>query len=192
MKRGLIIMGMFLFLFSYLVYAENTTTINGSDISKKISDISRQNIELSQEVQDFAKFFFKSQDNLSFSEFVILSVIWILIFILIAFILPFIPFFENATARYVGAFTITCLVSISGGIYYGSSFLLGLSNIFNFFENKPARTFFSLLISSLIVLALVYGLRRLKSSMQKEKAESEGMKAGLGAKLLKIFGEHGR
>ena len=191
----LVFVALFLFILILInfVYAQIQEDIKKE--AKNISeDIKKKSAELletekaNQEIQKFAEFFFKVDKQITFSEFVIMAVLFFFVFLLLANVFPFMPFLNSGLGRWLGSLIVACLVAISGGIYYGAFWLFGLLASFSFLDKLgSAKTFVILVFIVIIAGILIYVLKLFKGKFEKEQAEIEGLEAGFGVRILRIF-----
>jgi len=177
------------------VHAQNTEDItkeakNISDELKKKSAEIIETEKATEEIQKFTEVFFRVDRTITFSEFVIMAVLFFFIFLLLSYIFPFMPFLNSGIGKWLGSLVVACLVAISGGIYYGAFWLFGLLDSIDFLVKLgPAKTFIILIFIVIIGVALIYVLKLFKGKFEKEQAEMEGMEAGFAVRILKVFKE---
>ncbi len=165
---------------------EKTSEKVSSELDSKTQEFLQQNIEIPPALKNFVVGFFKPDKEINFSEMIIMFALFIFIFILFTSLFEFMPFMNQGFQKWVGAFIVTCLAAVSGGIYFGAQFLFSLGNIFDVLNRwGPAKVIFILVILGFIFFALKYLLRILKESSSIANAQSEGIKAAAGKEMLK-------
>jgi len=156
---------------------KNNSNSNFKDKSNEILD---KDVQIPEELNVAARVLFGVKSNISLSQFIVLSCLWVLFFIFVLNVIGFIPFFEGRWKANTVAFIICLLVANSGGI-------LTASNLFHgFFGLKGTQqewVVFKLIL--LIVILIVMGfvifkiLRILKERYKEEGIEILGFKLGV-------------
>ncbi|MEM2933007.1 MAG: hypothetical protein QW622_02260 [Candidatus Pacearchaeota archaeon] len=186
MKRVLLVAIFVLFLIPILVIAQNQTA-NLTATGQKISSTLEQEIEIPENLQLAAKILLglKPDTKVTFQEFIILIMTFVIFFFIIRDVMVFVPFFDTTIKSIIGAVLVTLLTGISGGFLLFVDLMLSLSSFFGILERWP-------IITIVLVFILLFGLSfilnkvltQLKQKTQIEIAKGEGLKTGAATKLV--------
>ena len=165
-------------------------TQNLENIREKTNEALEKELIISQGGEKIIRGFLRiSAEEIFTNAKIIVTICVLLSFIFILqSILIITPFFEGKRSWF-GAIIITLLISITGVVYSLVSFLFYLANVFNILEKWSVL---ALVFVLLVLFAFFYGAkiltRTLKETIEKEKAEHQGIEAGTAVKILKISG----
>ena len=121
--------------------------------------------------------------EITIQVFIVLIAVWIILFILIAQIITFTPFFKWAIIKWLSSFIIIILIAISGAIKSITILFLNLANLFGILEeNAGIAIFIALMIAGILGYGLNKILKILKHHAGLEEASREGQ---LLAKMVK-------
>ena len=152
------------------------------ELEKLKKDIKIPKLDLSKPVvvpeylQLPARIIFGIKEQIPIDLFIILIGVWFVLFLLVAEILKFMPFFKGWTVWGV-AFVLTSLGGMSGAIRSFAVFIFGLSS---FLERWPALSalaiIFAIVLIAIIGFVLKIVLESLRNNLKLEEAEEEGEK----------------
>jgi len=157
-----------------------------ADIKQKTTDLFSKEVSVPENFNFIARIFLGIEGEIEFSKFVILAVLWIFLFIIILKVLEVV--IDKAVIRWIAAFIITSLAGMSKGVYYGSTFFLGLVDLFKF-EWGLWKIILGLLFISILLFVFFALFRWIKNKSKKEELEQVGEKAGVSAKVIGKVGE---
>ncbi len=203
----------FIVLSSFLVFAQDAPKVlpNVSNASKLLGELGLEKsvftqplsteIEIPSELQIFAKILFgfnafKESGKVNLMQFVILTVLFLTLFVLIFEATRF--FFRKIWQSLLVALIVTSLGGIGGGILIVSRFLFSLSEFIHFFDGIPALklllvvVFFAL---ALLIVAKILNIIREQAAETVEETEGKkaGLVVGLLSRVMKSFsGEKGK
>ncbi len=128
------------------------------------------------------------EETLSFSRFIVLIALFILMILILENILSIIPFFETPLRKWAGTVIITLLISMAGGIEKGLISWQALADVFKIPEKIGVFwTGFGIVLGIIMLFILNYFKESLKESGKLAKAHYEGIRIGTGYALAKIF-----
>jgi len=170
------------------ISTQNTTidTLNASQINFDFN----QSIKVPDNLQIPAKVIFGITGEIEFQLFIILITIWIILVLLIAQILKFVPVIKQGVASWLAAIVITCLIALSGGLNQAVLFIFSLGNFFGILEKWPA---IGVVVSIGIIIILGYGLtillKLLRKRVELDEAEVKGRDVKTMTEIAKIEAE---
>ena len=108
--------------------------------------------------------------------------VWIILFVVVVNVLKLTPFFEKEWTALLGAFAITTLMGLTGGIKFAAEFFLGFGDLFEFLGRwGPGEIIFALVLLATIfaVASKILGiLNAMKRQSELEGAKAEGARIG--------------
>ena len=196
MKRLLILVS--LIFISFLATAQTNQNIdNITNIAQNISTASFKtatNQALNKEIalpgwaDIIARVLFGVEDKITFSNFIILVAVWLMLFLMIFNIIKLMPFFKGDTVKLIASICITLIIAISKVMITLSEQLLSFVSSFKFFKDWSAGAlFFSIVLVVVVFFFLIKVLNKIGDKMEVGAAESAGDEAGAGLGIMKVI-----
>ncbi len=174
-----------------LVMAEENKTLNLTSIPTRFSNTLDEPLELHPTIEVLAKGILgiKKSPVISTTLLVAATCVWLFLFIILAEILEFTPFF-NGKLRWVGAALITILIAVTGVVESTVLFLFSLGSDIWFFEKWSAGALTFTIVLLLIVVWFISKLLKWAKNYQETfKAQKEGSELGKNLGFLYRFKE---
>lgn len=194
MKRVLPLIFLALLLIPFIAFAEENQSLQNA-AGGKINQALEQQVVVPEQLQLIANILLGIREDtpLSFQQFIILVVCFIIFWLIVYDILSIIPFFEEGWRAGLGSFIVTALVGVSGGLRLFVIVVVDFATLFGLLTTVSG--IITIIISVIILLAILFFLNKLlkgvKEKARIESAESRGFKAGaeigLFSKIAKIF-----
>jgi len=196
MKNWAIVVFLALIVLSGFVVAQEASQPSQLPNQQALQNISSQigvksNEALSREIQiptgfdTVVKVVFgiKPEQPILFEEGIILVALWSFVLLIMVSLVGFIPLFAGKLMKWAASIVIMLLISITGGFYQGSLFILGLVNMFEFTsKNKMLGMFLVIVIIGVLGWGLTKILGKFKNQAEVGKAERTGLEIGAGLK----------
>jgi len=152
-------------------------TVGVTEFREATGKLLSQKINIPEEWNVPARVIFGLQpgESMDLQTFVVLAAVWIILFILLQAILVFVPLFGEGLKSWIGAFVITCLISITGAVRYTATWFFGLGGFLQALEKwGPIRILFTLILLIILGTGAKILLRILKESSEMAKARATG------------------
>lgn len=200
MKKGFVFALLLLLIFGSFVVAVNDSNQIGMDLrqaGKQIADkgksVLSSQVAIPTYLQGISKLFFGFDNGTTLDVFIVILMVWIVIFVFMLYIMPFVPFFHSKLTSIFGALIVTLLIGISGGLKDGAYFFLTLGGILNFLDAWPTLKFFIAVVIIIAILFLGSNIfRMLRMRYEIALAEKTGEDIAEGSRFAKIFSFAGK
>lgn len=160
-------------------------TNTGQEVKSSFKEQFANQREIPDSISFLPKIFFGIEDEISLSELIIYSVLWILVLLFINSVISFVPIFEGKT--WIVSVIIMLLFGLSGGIKNGATIWIAMLSSIPLLENIGSWTISILVILLSVGFILLNKIRKtVKESSKLAQASYEGMKAGAGIALAKV------
>lgn len=144
-------------------------------------------VQIPESMQGLARALFGITPDVSidFQTLIILICTFAIVFFIIREFAGFIPFLNTQAKSIIGAFLVTALIGVSGGLLAFSDFMLSIGSLFGLLAKWPVA---SMTVALALLIGIAYILQKVIGPLKKEsrikKAEIEGMKTGAALKIV--------
>jgi hypothetical protein len=134
-----------------------------------------------------ARILFGIESGISWQKLIILLGVWFMMFIIIWDIVSLTPLFRGKIIPLLVSLIITIIISVSNGLSFLSTFLLGLTTIFHLLDDWPiVSTVISLIVILFLIFAAGWIMRGVKKSKIIGDAERRGLETGNDMKVIHL------
>jgi len=150
--------------------SESTDNQNSENLKDFSNDLLSKQIIIPDNLQSISRLVFGVTENLTLQDFIILTVLWIFLVLILQAILTIVPMFGDDWKSWIGAVIITLLISITGtlkqikDVWFSFEWLTKLLHDWGLFN---------LILIILMLIVFAFGARKL-IHMMKHKAAVEG------------------
>lgn len=165
--------------------AQNVQNITSLELKNKTNEALAKEIALPSWAQTFSRNIFKTEETIVLSQFIVLIVIWLVLFLMLAQIMQLMPFFKGAVV-WIVAFLVSLLMGIGGAINSLSKLFFGIFRPFDYIKDWSL----GLLVLVLITLLGIYFIfskliSKLKQKFELGEVEGKSYEAATGFSILR-------
>ncbi len=197
MKKIIYLIVLLMLTLTITVHAQSLASINTTNVTKsinfsvkdptpKIDETLEKNIDLSKKSQLLAIVLgIKKGENISLSELVIMLTLIFWALFEIQNVLRFVSIFRGKEeTRWSITILFVLLISITGAVKKMAEYIINFT-IFGAIQWATGDLLLTILIITLVAIAITKVIKRTKEKSDIEQAESEGRNTGIVARLLK-------
>ena len=197
MKKIIYLIVLLMLTLTITVHAQSLASINATNVTKninfsvkdptpKIDETLEKNIDLSKKSQLLAIVLgIKKGENISLSELVIMLTLIFWALFEIQNVLRFVSIFRGKEeTRWSITILFVLLISITGAVKKMAEYIINFT-IFGAIQWATGDLLLTILIITLVAIAITKVIKRTKEKSDIEQAESEGRNTGIVARLLK-------
>lgn len=194
MKKRLLLVCVFLIMFTSLVYAEENSQdqplINSNSPNEQLASLNFQTmtnnflekeLKISENIQPILKIILGQKQSLNVSELIISLILVSGFLYLIYKLIRFVPFLKRPMSKLLISILLTLLISLSGILNMSIKFFYYIGNLFNILNQWIIlKLIFIISLILLIIYALTIIIRQTDKETEEEKARITGLKTGTG------------
>ena len=197
MKKIIYLIVLLMLTLTITVHAQSLASINTTNVTKsinfsvkdptpKIDETLEKNIDLSKKSQLLAIVLgIKKGENISLSELVIMLTLIFWALFEIQNVLRFVSIFRGKEeTRWSITILFVLLISLTGAVKKMAEYIINFT-IFGAIQWATGDLLLTILIITLVAIAITKVIKRTKEKSDIEQAESEGRNTGIVARLLK-------
>ena len=197
MKKIIYLIVLLMLTLTITVHAQSLASINATNVTKninfsvkdptpKIDETLEKNIDLSKKSQLLAIVLgIKKGENISLSELVIMLTLIFWALFEIQNVLRFVSIFRGKEeTRWSITILFVLLISLTGAVKKMAEYIINFT-IFGAIQWATGDLLLTILIITLVAIAITKVIKRTKEKSDIEQAESEGRNTGIVARLLK-------
>ena len=197
MKKIIYLIVLLMLTLTITVHAQSLASINATNVTKninfsvkdptpKIDETLEKNIDLSKKSQLLAIVLgIKKGENISLSELVIMLTLIFWALFEIQNVLRFVSIFRGKEGtRWSITILFVLLISLTGAVKKMAEYIINFT-IFGAIQWATGDLLLTILIITLVAIAITKVIKRTKEKSDIEQAESEGRNTGIVARLLK-------